>query len=222
MAAATRHNRPMADRYVPAAGFDALTRLYDPIVGLTMRESRWRPALRRAVLSDLPPDGVIADVGAGTGTVALDLAETGARVIAIDGDPKALEIAQGKDGAERVEWREGLVTQLPLEDHSVDRVVVSLVLHHLSDADKHTALTEMRRVLRPDGRLHVADWGQPRGLVPKLGWRGLQLLDGVSTTKALSDGRLPELLHTAGFPDVTPQLRLTIAYGTLELYIATP
>jgi ubiquinone/menaquinone biosynthesis C-methylase UbiE len=172
----------MAERYVPAAGLDALTRLYDPIVALTMREPRWRPALTRAVLEGGP--GTVADVGAGSGTLSLALA------------PHTKVVA-------------------------VDRVVVSLVLHHLTDAAKADALGEMRRVLKPGGRLHVADWGRPRGLVPQVGFRVLQQIDGVETTRALGEGRLPDLLRAAGFADVRTHLRLATAFGTLELHAAS-
>jgi ubiquinone/menaquinone biosynthesis C-methylase UbiE len=205
------------DRYVPAAGLRALTRLYDPIVSLTMREARWRPALVRAVLDGDP--ATVADVGAGTGTLSIELARA-AHVIAIDGDPEALAIAQHKPGADRVDWRQGTADALPLEDASVDRVVVSLVLHHLSDPAKHAALAEMRRVLRPGGRLHVADWGRPRGLVPTAGFRALQAIDGVENTRALGEGRLPELLGAAGFTAVHTAARLGTAFGTLELHVA--
>jgi ubiquinone/menaquinone biosynthesis C-methylase UbiE len=207
----------MAERYVPAAGLDALTRLYDPIVALTMREPRGRPALTRAVLEGGP--GSVADVGAGTGTLALALAAH-TQVIAVDGDPSALAIAQAKPGAAGVDWREGLATALPIDDAGVDRVVVSLVLHHLTDAAKAAALAEMRRVLAPGGRLHVADWGRPRGLVPRVGFRVLQQIDGVQTTRALGEGRLPDLLRAAGFGDVRTHLRLATAFGTLELHAA--
>jgi ubiquinone/menaquinone biosynthesis C-methylase UbiE len=207
----------MAERYVPAAGLDALTRLYDPIVALTMREPRWRPALTRAVLEGGPD--TVADVGAGTGTLALALAPH-TQVVAVDGDPHALAIAQAKPGADRVDWREGLATALPIADQSVDRVVVSLVLHHLTDPSKAAALAEMRRVLTPGGRLHVADWGRPRGLLPHVGFRVLQQIDGVETTRALGEGRLPDLLRAAGFADVRTHLRLATAFGTLELHAA--
>jgi ubiquinone/menaquinone biosynthesis C-methylase UbiE len=208
----------MAERYVPAAGLDALTRLYDPIVALTMREPRWRPALTRAVLEGAPD--TVADVGAGTGTLSLALAPH-AKVIAVDGDPHALAIAKAKPGADQVDWREGLASALPIEDAGVDRVVVSLVLHHLTDAARADALAEMRRVLKPGGRLHVADWGRPRGLVPQVGFRILQQIDGVETTRALGEGRLPGLLRAAGFADVRTHLRLATAFGTLELHAAT-
>src|SRR3954466_15821525 len=107
----------MADRYVPAAGLDALTKLYDPINALVMREPRWRPALIGAVLEGDP--ATVADVGAGTGALSIPLARR-AHVIAVDGDPGALAIAKAKPGADAVDWRAGIATALPIDDAGVD------------------------------------------------------------------------------------------------------
>jgi len=75
-------------------------------------------------------------------------------------------------------------------------------------------------VLRPGGRLHVADWGRPRGLIPAVGFRALQAIDGVENTRALGEGRLPDLLRDAGFAHIATHLRLATAFGTLELHAA--
>jgi methylase of polypeptide subunit release factors len=80
----------MADaetRYVSAAGLPALTRFYDTIVATTMREQLFRGKLTRQVMAELPAEGRIADVGAGTGTFAIALAGAApaAEVVAVDG-----------------------------------------------------------------------------------------------------------------------------------------
>jgi ubiquinone/menaquinone biosynthesis C-methylase UbiE len=212
-----------AQRYVPAAGRAAFTGLYDPVVGLTMRESRWRPALVDRVGAALPERGTVVDVGAGTGSfaIALAAARPDAQVVAFDGDPEILERARGKPGADRVEWRTGLAGELPLADGAADAVVMSLLLHHLAGDAKSAALADARRVLRPGGSLHVADWGRPRGAIPRAGFLALRCLDGFDGTRAHDEGRLPELIAQAGFAEPRAWRRLTTPWGTLELLGAT-
>jgi ubiquinone/menaquinone biosynthesis C-methylase UbiE len=210
-------------RYVPAAGRAALTRGYDPVMALTMRERAWRPALRDRVLAEVPQRGTVVDVGAGTGTLAIDLAQTrpGVEVVAVDGDAEALAIARAKPGSDGVEWREGLAGRLPLADGSADAIVMSLLLHHLTPAAKQAALTDAHRVLRPDGRLHVADWGKPHDPVMRGAFLLLQAIDGVANTRDHAAGRIPSFLADAGFASTTWN-RLRTSWGSLELIEATP
>src|SRR4051812_19383289 len=84
-------------RYVPAAGRFGLTRMYDPAIALTMRESTWRSRL----LGELLAGGQVRsalDVGCGTGTLAVELARRAPQVsvTGIDGDPEILGIAGAK------------------------------------------------------------------------------------------------------------------------------
>jgi SAM-dependent methyltransferase len=221
---AERARQPPAaeSSYVPAAGHAALTRLYDPFMALTMREDAWRPALRDRVLAGLPEGGTVVEVGAGTGTfaIAVAAARPAARVVAIDGDPDALAIAEAKAGAERVDWQEGMAGDLPLDDESVDAVVMSLLLHHLDADAKRAALAAARRVLRPGGELHVADWGKPRDPLIRAGFLLLQALDGFPNTRDHAAGRLPDFIAAAGFAGVATWQRLRTPWGSLELLAA--
>lgn len=207
---------------VPAAGRHAFTRLYDPVMALTMREAAWRPALVERVAASLAPGGVVVDVGAGTGALALRIAarRTDARVIAVDGDERVLGLARAKPGAEAVDWRQGLAGRLPLGDAEADAAVVSLVLHHLTPDAKRAALADLVRVLRPGGLLHVADWGRPQGWLPRLGFAALRLLDGRENTREHAEGRLAAIVAESGFERVEVTRRLWTAWGTLELLSA--
>ena len=210
----------MSERYVPAAGRRALTRLYDPAVALTMREATFRARLRDQVLGGLPDGGCVADVGCGTGTLTIALAASGARVIGVDGDPEVLALARAKAGADAVQWRNGMATALPLAGATVDRVVMSLLLHHLDAGAKRAALAEAARVLRPGGRLHVADWGRPHDPLMRGAAWALERLDGPEGLREHLEGAVPALLADAGFAAVAVHDRLRTGWGVLELLSA--
>ncbi|MGI8623365.1 MAG: class I SAM-dependent methyltransferase [Solirubrobacteraceae bacterium] len=208
-----------AERYVPAGGRVGPTRLYDATIAVTMREDRWRPLLRDRVLNPVPIAGHVVDVGAGTGTLAIALASArpDVAVTAIDGDAEILALARAKDGANPVHWRRGLADDLRLPTASADAAVMSLVLHHLSFEAKQRALTEVARVLRPNGRLHIADWGRPATPLLRASFFVLQLIDGFEGTRDHAAGRVPELVRAVGFSDVHRYRRLRTAWGSLEL-----
>jgi ubiquinone/menaquinone biosynthesis C-methylase UbiE len=210
-------------RYVPAAGRAAFAGAYDTAVALTMRERLWRPLLAARIAGNVRPDGRIVDVGAGTGTLAIAIATArpDAEVIGIDGDPDVLDRARRKPGADTVSWRYGFAGRLDLEDKSVDAAVMSLLLHHLAPDAKRAALAEVRRVLRPTGRLHIADWGRPHGPFMRTAFAALQLLDGVDGTRDHAAGRLPAFIRDAGFDGVRCHRRLRTPWGSLELLEAS-
>ncbi len=211
----------MGERYVPAAGHRALTRFYDPVMATTMRERTFRRALVRAAVAAGPL--MIADIGCGTGsqTIALSDAAPHARIIGIDGDPEALDRARTRAGDRSITWVEALAEKLPIDDDAMDCVTASLLLHHLSPPTRLAALREMRRVLRPGGQLHIADWGRPQDPAMHLAFLAIRALDGRENTADHAGGRIPQILRTAGFTDVRVTRRLRTVLGTLEILEAT-
>jgi ubiquinone/menaquinone biosynthesis C-methylase UbiE len=211
-----------AAKYIPAARWRVFTRVYDPVIALTMRERSWRATMAERVDADLPEGGFAADVGAGTGTFAIALAarRPDARVAGIDGDPEILARAAAKSGGDAVEWRPGLAQELPLEDGSVDVLTTSLMLHHLLWDEKRAALAEAVRVLKPGGVLHVADWGPPQDPLMSGAFYVLQAIDGFARTRDHRAGRLPELFAAAGLSSVERYERLRTGFGGLDLWRA--
>ncbi len=211
-----------ADRYVTAAGVRGLTRFYDSIIAVTMRESLFRGRLAHQVLAGLAPGDRIADVGAGTGTFAIGLAAAApmAEVVAVDGDPAVLAIAEAKDGAAAVEWKRGLADELPLADGACQRVSMSLLLHHLDAEGKRAALAEAHRVLADGGSLHIADWGRPQDPLMRAGLFTLAVIDGFDGIRDHAAGRLPGFVEAAGFGPVQRHDRLRTTWGSLELLSA--
>jgi ubiquinone/menaquinone biosynthesis C-methylase UbiE len=213
---------PSETAYVPAAGWKRLTRLYDPIVAITMRERRFRHDLGALASTSLPQGGTLADVGCGTGTFAIDLARrrSDAQVVGIDGDREILALARGKEGADGVDWREGLAGDLPLADQSADVLTMSLMLHHLLPADKQAALSEARRVLRPTGHLCIADFGRPHDPLMRATFTLIQIADGFDQTRDHAAGHLPRIVSDSGFQGVTIHSRIRTAFGSLEVLTA--
>ncbi|MCC5785125.1 MAG: metalloregulator ArsR/SmtB family transcription factor [Phycisphaerales bacterium] len=102
-----------------------------------------------ALLSLLPPEWTVADLGCGTGNGSERIAPYVEKVIAVDQSEPMLAAAQKRcEGLGNVECRPGRLEALPIEDASVDAAIILLVLHHLDDPVK--VLAETRRVLRTD------------------------------------------------------------------------
>jgi ubiquinone/menaquinone biosynthesis C-methylase UbiE len=141
--------------FTPALGRVAPARFFDYVVALT-RERLWRALAAMHVAPQ--PGHVIADVGCGTGSLALLLnrVEPSALIIGVDPDPEVLAVAQGKAATDAaVQWRVGMGDSLveSLGASSVNTVVSSLVLHQCPQPMKRAVLASMFAVLKPGGRL---------------------------------------------------------------------
>lgn len=212
----------MQERYIPALAYRWLTPLYDPVVRWTTRERTFKAALLEQ--AQFQPGDRVLDLACGTGTltVAAKQLAPAAEIVGLDGDPAVLARAREKARAAGVSLRfdQGLAQQLPYGDGSVDLVLSSLFFHHLTREGKLATLREVRRVLKPAGELHVADWGRAANPLMRALFLIVQLLDGFETTADNVAGRLPELIREAGFAEVTERRRIATPLGTISLYAA--
>jgi demethylmenaquinone methyltransferase/2-methoxy-6-polyprenyl-1,4-benzoquinol methylase len=141
----------MFDRIAPV--YDAMNRVMT--AGL---DGRWRVETARAVVQ--PGDRVL-DACCGTGDLALACLRAGGKVTGIDFSEPMLERARQKSS--EVEWVRGDALALPFEDSSFDAVTVGFGVRNLSDLEG--GLRELRRVLRPGGRIGILEITRPHGVL---------------------------------------------------------
>ncbi len=120
----------------------------------------WRVATVKAVNAQLGER--VLDIAAGTGTSSAALAKSGAEVVAVDFSPGM--IAEGRKRYPELTFVEGDAQELPFPTDSFDVATISFGLRNVNNPQK--ALAEMKRVLRPGGRLVVCEFSHPeRALV---------------------------------------------------------
>ena len=210
--------------FVPALGRAELTSSYDRVIAIMTRERRWR----RLLLDVLQPRAgeTILDIGAGTGSQAILLKQHchQARILATDPDPEALRLARDKAERVGVEISFHCVMGDRLADvvppGSVDAVISSLVLHQCPLEVKAAILKAAWLMLRPGGRIVIADYGfQPTPLMRIL-FQQVQRLDGFDNTQPNAEGILETLIPEAGFSYVREWRRLPTPSGSISLYSA--
>jgi ArsR family transcriptional regulator len=109
-----------------------------------------------ALLHLLDDNWVVGDLGCGAGHVAEALAPCVKKVVAVDESGPMLEAARKRlESHDNVELRVGTIESLPLDDGALDAAILFLVAHFVTDPSR--AMAEVRRVLRPGGRLLVVD-----------------------------------------------------------------
>jgi ubiquinone/menaquinone biosynthesis C-methylase UbiE len=206
-------------QFVPALRFDALTRVYDPVVAVTSREGAFKRRLRQH--ARIKNGEAVLDLACGTGTLAIEIKKEHpkAKVAALDGDDAILARARAKakEAGVKVEFESGLSNDLPYDDRSFDVVVSTLFFHHLTDEAKADTAEEIRRVLRLGGRLLIADWGRAQDPLMRMLFLNIQILDGFSNTASNVAGRLPEFLRDAGLKRVSVVDRMRTPLGTIEI-----
>jgi demethylmenaquinone methyltransferase/2-methoxy-6-polyprenyl-1,4-benzoquinol methylase/phosphoethanolamine N-methyltransferase len=176
-------------------------RSYDLFVALLTLGRAGALRDRTIELAGIAPGDDVLEVGCGTGEIATRAkVRTGATGTVAGIDPAAEMIAMARQKAAQagvdVDYRIAAVEALPFADATFDVVVSSLMLHHLPEELKPRALAEIRRVLKPDGRLVVVDFKQPTSRLGRLApvWLLHRTVEEHSSLQ-----KLPALLTAAGF-----------------------
>ena len=197
--------------------FDGIARVYDPMNRILTAglDGRWR---RRTAEAVVRAGDRVLDACCGTGDLALADARAGGTVTGLDFSEPMLDRARRKSAS--IEWIQGDALALPFPDGSFDAVTVGFGVRNVTDLER--GLAELRRVLRPGGRVGILDITTPRGvlrlfysvwfdrLVPLLG----KLLPGgmaytylpASVRRFPGAEELAGLIRAAGFEQVVYRL----------------
>jgi ubiquinone/menaquinone biosynthesis C-methylase UbiE len=143
--------------YLPAAGRDGLLPAYDLMTRLFGMSKVYDKLVGQAELADAQS---VLEIGCGTGnlTIRAKRQNPDVNVVGSDPDPRALARAERKaSGLNGIRFDRAYAQQLPYPDEAFDRVLSSMMWHHLDPQTKASAATEVLRVLRPGGTLQIVD-----------------------------------------------------------------
>lgn len=218
MVAMTKNHLHHRHDYLPGAQYDALLPAYD-LMSRVMGIARVHQALIKQ--ADLADGLRVLEIGSGTGNLTLHTKRShpGVDVVGVDPDPLALTRARRKlNGENGIRFDHGYAQKLPYPDGEFDRVLSSLMLHHLDSDAKAAALAEAFRVLRPGGRLHLvdvdADATEHAGVLARFFARRRH-------AAAYFGDSIPQLLGAAGFAYTEAGSRRHRVIGRLVFFSAT-
>lgn len=152
----------------------------------------------------------VLDVGCGDGQIARALAAQGSEVLGID--PTELHISVARERAGGPTYEIGSALHLPVEDSSQDAVVACLVFEHIDDVD--TALSEVARVLKPEGQFSFF-LNHPLLQTPGSGWIDDHIIDPPEQYWRIG----PYLVETESIEEVEKDVFIRFLHRPLSRYI---
>ena len=204
--------------YLPAAGHDAFLPGYDLLTRLFGFSRVHERLIDQAELAD---GQRVLEIGCGTGNLTVRAKKTHPSIDVVGSDPDPLALKRAQRKARRltgIRFERGYAQRLPHIDGEFDRVLSSMMLHHLDSDAKTAAAAEVFRVLRPGGRLHLVDMGGDMtvddGLSARLALRGSHVAGNLGDA-------IPRVLRVAGFDCTEVATHRNRGVGRLTYYRAT-
>ena len=192
-------------KYIPPLEFHALTFIYDTACAVFGLGRGFQKNILGLI--KIHPEDVVLDVGCGT---AMFLKVMGRNVkfkhaYGVDPDPGALTIAQRRlTPFKNISLIRAFAEEIPLEEASVDLCFSTFAFHHFPTPIKLKAIQEIHRVLKPDGKVIITDFGRPASpllkVVLKIGGK-LEYMDGNL------EGVIPQFLAMSGFHGIEVKYR---------------
>ena len=209
-------------KYIPALGYDFLTAYYDLAIKIIMPEKKFRKLLVEEIN---PKDNEhILEFGFGTGQNLLLIHRENpkAKLEGVDIDPKVKAIAEHKLSKAKIKIPLHLYdgNTLPFANETFDKVYSCLVFHQLDAETKQKCLNELNRVLIPNGKLIIADWGKAQNKLMRFTFGLVQILDGFKTTNDNVKGLMPVFIEKAGFKKVKISNSINTSIGTFSYFTA--
>lgn len=210
-------------KFTPSLGYDFLSEYYDLTIKLTMPEKKFRSRLIDWV-NPLSGESIL-EFGFGTAQnlILLKQRKPEALVQGVEIDPKIKSIAEYKLRKHSLGVPLHLYDgkTLSFVDNSFDKVFSSLVFHQLDADTKLHCLKELYRILKPNGKLIIGDWGGAKSKWMRYSFYLVQLLDGFKTTNDNVNGLMPQFISDACFQNVEEEDFINTMIGTYSYYIAT-
>jgi ubiquinone/menaquinone biosynthesis C-methylase UbiE len=209
---------PSQRTYLPAAGRDSFLPFYDLMTKLMGADQARRGLLDQA---QILTGHRVLDIGCGTGSLLIQLKRLypGTDVVGLDPDPKALARAKrkAKRAAVTIQFDQGFGDEPPYPEASFDRVLSSLMFHHVPPDEKAKTLRAVRRVLKTGGEFHMLDFEGPEN-----GAHGFvsRLLHSNQRLKDNSESRVLLFMTEAGFAEPKKIGHREMFFGHIAYYRA--
>jgi len=202
--------------------FDRLAGRYDLLNTLLSggSDGRWRRAAARA--TGLQPGGNALDVACGSGKLSQELLKVAGQVVGLDFSTGMLEVAAARAPGPR--YVRGDALALPFADAEFDAATIAFGLRNLADPVR--GLAEMRRVVRPGGRMVVLEFVKPRPTLAGRAYRfylaqGLPRIGGLVSGQPRAYRYLADTIDSYRSPDELLELARRAGWGEPSLRLLT-